>query len=396
MFTPKNYVFTPKIYVQNKSLWRLLIKAEQSPHFVRPRLAFERRKFAKWQRAQIRSSETSRETPKYQFDFSPFSTSKSSAFAQNTQKQKERLLRKGILATNKRDFLEWFVGFFEAEGCCIFWKDAGKLRFRIEVTQQDKDLIYFIQKQFGFGTVIDIVRRTGNPCWRYQVEDLQSLLDFIDLLNGNLVLQKRRATFETWLQAFNTTNNTSIPFIEGGPQVLLTDGWLSGFLEGDGGFSVPQNFIRTNKRSQAYNLKLRFFVTQKDASDLITQLRILFKVTNLERNLVNTVYNRQTGLKEKRFYNRMDTATLEAGTILLDYLTRFPFLGKRQITVEAWKELIKYRKTKFPVTPSTTATIQKYIDQTKRIESQLQADSPVEDLESINFDIESINFDIEF
>ena len=38
------------------------------------------------------SSETTRETPKRQFDFIPFSTNKSYASVVDTQKQRERLL----------------------------------------------------------------------------------------------------------------------------------------------------------------------------------------------------------------------------------------------------------------------------------------------------------------
>lgn len=161
-----------KIFNLNKSSRRLLSSAEQSPHFVRVPLPFEKQKFAKWQRAQIRSSETTRETPKNQFDFTPFSTNKSKAFATDTQKQKERFLINQSLATNKRDFLEWFIGFFEAEGCCTLWKENNRNRFRIEVSQQDKDLIYFIQKQFGFGKVNDILPKNENPYWRFLVEDV--------------------------------------------------------------------------------------------------------------------------------------------------------------------------------------------------------------------------------
>ena len=87
--------------------------------------------------------------------------------------------------------MEWFIGFFEAEGSCIFWTEERRTRFRIEVSQQDKDLIYFIQKQFGFGNVTDVVPKAGNPYWRYLVEDLPTLLQLIHLLNGNIVLKKK-------------------------------------------------------------------------------------------------------------------------------------------------------------------------------------------------------------
>ena len=328
------------------------------------------------------SSETTRETPKRQFDFIPFSTNKSYASIVHTQKQKERLLVNQSIATNKRDFLEWFIGFFEAEGSCIFWTEKRRTRFRIEVSQQDKDLIYFIQKQVGLGNVTDVVPKGGNPYWRYLVEDLPTLLQLIDLLNGNIVLQKKRTSFFKWLQVFNTTHNTQILFRDEAPQITLTDGWLSGFLEGDGGFSVNQNFIRDNKKSQSYMVKQRFFITQKDGIDLLNQIRILLKITPpLRKQAGKTVISPKTGLKEKRVYDRLDTATLESGTILLEYLTRFPFLGKRQLTVDAWGELIEYRKTKFPVTASTTATIQKLIEQTRRIEDQLQVNPSVLEIE---------------
>nr|WDY12835.1 putative site-specific DNA endonuclease [Chloroidium sp. KL-2023a] len=370
-----------KIFNLNKSSRQLLSSAEQSPHFVRAPLAFEKQKFTKWQRAQIRSSETTRETPKNQFDFTPFSTNKSKAFATDTQKQKERLLINQSLATNKRDFLEWFIGFFEAEGCCTRWKENNRNRFRIEVSQQDKDLIYFIQKQFGFGKVNDILPKNGNPYWRFLVEDVESLLQLIDLLNGNLVLKKRRTNFAEWLQVFNTTHKTQVLFRDEAHQITLADGWFSGFLEGDGGFSILQKFIRDNKKGQVYAIKQKFFVTQKDGIDLLTQIHVLLKASSPVKRVAHFALNPKTGKKEKRFYDRLETATLPSAEILFEYLTRFPFLGKRQTTIDAWHELIEYRKTKPPVTPSTTATIQKLIDQTKRIENQLQAPETADEIE---------------
>lgn len=150
------------------------------------------------QRIGIRSSETTRETPKLQFDFIAFSTNastnKSTAFVTDIQKKRNQ-----NLVTDKRKFLEWFIGFLEAEGSFTYWTDKKKIRFRIDVGQQDKDLIYFIQKQFGFGKVVEINRKNANPNWRYQVEDLPSLLRMIDLFNGNLVLQKRQTVFKKWL-----------------------------------------------------------------------------------------------------------------------------------------------------------------------------------------------------
>ena len=49
---------------------------------------------------------------------------------------------------------------------------------------------------------------------------------------------------------------------------------------------------------------------------------------------VQYVLGSKTGLRVRREYDRIDTARLESCLIMLDYLTRFPFLGKRQITVE--------------------------------------------------------------
>ena len=352
------------------------------------------------QRTRIRSSETSRKTPKLQFDFKPFSAN-DSTHKNTTDRapkgqpepaegiEKQRLVTNQKLVTNEREFLEWFIGFFEAEGSFIFWTEKKKTRFRIEVSQQDKDLLYFIKKQFGFGKVVAIKPKTGNPYWRYGIEDLSSLLQMIALLNGNLILQKKRVGFKKWLFEFNKRYTTHIVFKEEIPQITLTDGWLSGFLEGDGGFYIPQNFIRPTKKGEAYNLKLRFFVTQKDGSDLISQLRSLLKVTTPVRDQINTVISPITKLEEKRLYNRIDTATLESATILLEYLTRFPFLGVRQITIDSWKKLMKYRRTTYPVTAETTATIQNLVDQTKKVGSLLQPNRPDPPRTAAVLDIES-------
>jgi hypothetical protein len=84
-------------------------------------------------------------------------------------------------------FLEWFIGFVEGDGCFVM-NSRGDLSFVITQSTTDIQVLLYIQKTLGFGSVI----KQGETTSRFVVQDLRHLHKIILILNGNLLLPSRQ------------------------------------------------------------------------------------------------------------------------------------------------------------------------------------------------------------
>ena len=300
------------------------------------------------------SSETIRETSSNNFCFDQF-------FRHGSPQHKPTIDVK---------FLEWFIGFFEAEGSFLCWPDSSTLgcRFGVEISQKDPKLMHKIRTTLGFGRVTVFTRQIDNGSEqtyaRFYIHDRKNLERIVFLLNGNLLTSKKQDQFKTWIKAINVdrqerkkplyeVNNRTFDFN------LLGNGWFSGFLEGDAGFWVSPTAIRTNKNgSQSFALRMKFYITQDDQA-FVTYVAKSF-------GLKNTNVNSLTNSRDKKLYYRFETNRLDVHLSILEYLKRFPFLGDRAIQLTRWSRLVNYRVYIYPVTEKSTQKVMRLIEQTKR------------------------------
>lgn len=171
----------------------------------------------------------------------------------------------------------WVTGFTDAEGCFSVIIDTsnslkGKVRisFEINLHEKDKDILYKIQSFFGVGA---IYHRPDRKKSLYRVTNVNYINDIIipHFLNYPLI-SKKRLDFLLWCEviklilkkehltekgfsdilslyaSINTGVSNKVSKIYPNivpadrPTVLLPDNlnpeWISGFVAGDGGFSI--------------------------------------------------------------------------------------------------------------------------------------------------------------
>ena len=288
---------------------------------------------------KIGSSETTRETSLIKFNFSDYIRSGSPEHKPNPD----------------LNFLEWFLGFFEAEGSFLKWSNSNKTdRFGIEITQKDAQLINKIRSFIGFGKVTKIEKKS-ETYWRFYIQQRVNLERIILLFNGNFITVKKQNQFTIWLDAFNKRHNTEILLLRSEVKLSLETGWLSGFLEGDGGFYVRDKVVRINKKDQArkFDIKMKFYITQKDEDQLFEQIRSLLNIPTK----VYTVTNGHSKVK----YNRLETHVFKCHALLRDYLQKYPFLGKRKIALTQWDRLLNYRTADYPVTDKSVKKAERLV-----------------------------------
>ena len=239
-------------------------------------------------------------------------------------------------------WLDWFVGFSEGDGCFVVNYKTHRISFII--TQKDPQVLYKIKKTLGFG----VVRLNGDGYFRYCVSDKTNLLYLIKIFSGRLVLNKTLLRFISWVENFNIYYKTQFsqvdpvklmnsfvdkanmfPFrdiqVSKNPKVFSIDtAWLSGFIDAEGCFSATQ-------RSGRLTFRMRFSLKQKDEFTSLSQ--ILTCAPN--------------GRKEKwgRLTKRGDLAIFEIDSItqlkfLISYLDKFPLQSKKHVAYCKWLKLL--------------------------------------------------------
>ena len=139
--------------------------------------------------------------------------------------------------------------------------------------------------------------------------------------------------------------------------VSLNNAWLSGFLEGDGGFWATL-LEPKNKRTQLKTgLTVKFYLTQKKETRLLQQIKTLFEIPSK----LNTLTNGHTLIK----YNRLETTNLQALKKIQAYLKTFKFYGQRNILIKRWCRLIDYKIKTYPYTEKSLKKLKTLILGTK-------------------------------
>lgn len=257
-------------------------------------------------------------------------------------------------------FLEWFIGFFEAEGYFQAWKDKkGLYRFAIEIGQKDPGLMFKIRTRLGFGRVIED-SQNGELSFRFYTNKKEHLERLILVFDGHLITEKKRGQFKKWIQLRNERYNTQFLIQPQFLEVSDQTAWLSGFLEGDGGFWIGKPKIVSSIKKKGFlgfKFRQKFYITQKNEYRLLKKIQLLFQISSKLNVLTNG--------HSSDLYNRLETNSLQSQVLVLEYLDKYPFLGKRAIQLSRWKRLLKYRIKPFLLTPKSLKQFERLIEGTK-------------------------------
>lgn len=254
-------------------------------------------------------------------------------------------------------FLEWFIGFFEAEGSFSHWFDGKEWRFQIEITQKDPKLMYKIKKKIGFGNVTCFCQN-NQTYWRYQISKPTHIKTMIFLFNGNLMTNHKYHMFFRFALAFSRLNKIPMHLLKKNPHpVCLSTYWLSGFLEGNGGFWAVQEKtkVRTKLSSGLY---VKFYVAQKNEFELLNQIKTVFEISS-------NVYKLNNG-NTSVIYNCLETCELKSLQKIRIYLQTYPFLGQKNCLVKRWIRLIGYKEKDYPFTKKSSQKLTRLVISTKQ------------------------------
>lgn len=241
------------------------------------------------------------------------------------------------------NFLSWFIGFTEGDGCFCLTGNRGYLEFKITQSSSDAQVLFYIKKQLGFGSVS--IQDKQNNTHHYRVRDKENLIKLINIFNGNLLTEKKNIQFKNWLECFNVRYKTEIEFI---PNVnknffdIYNNGWLSGFTDSEGCFSAY-----SVKRNEIYTqISVNYILSQKGEKELMHYISNLLK---------GSIYY----LESYDGYNIR--VTLSKLSPIINYFKRFPLKTKKHISFLTWLKIYNLVIEKKHLTTVGLETIQSLI-----------------------------------
>ena len=204
------------------------------------------------------------------------------------------------------DWLTWFIGFSEGDGC-FFTSKNNRISFIL--TQKESEILYSINKTLGIGIV-----RTYGPFSRYRVEDKKGILILTSIFNGNLVLEKRKIQLSKWLVILKIEkrNNKVYP--------LINNSWISGFIDAEGCFNIT--IFKRKAMKFGIQVKLRFMIDQKDCLNNMNYLKEqlnLFLTYRKSKNGIKDIYRIESNsfVKIPLIINYLDKCNLKTKKIRL-------------------------------------------------------------------------------
>lgn len=231
-------------------------------------------------------------------------------------------------------FSYYFTGLLEGDGTIYVPKtirsSKGNLNYpsiQIVFCLKDLPLALLIQKTIGHGS---ISRKKGKNAYIYTVNNFEGLILLINLLNGNMKTNKIYALHNL----INWCNKYKGTFIE--KKVLNTDGiisnaWLSGFIEADGHFS-----LRSTEYGKYPKIECKFELSQSQKDHNNDNL---FYLQEIALNLKSVVKSTRNNSNNPQY--RIRTTNLEANLAVVDYLTKYPLFGSKFLDYKDWKKVVE-------------------------------------------------------
>lgn len=244
-------------------------------------------------------------------------------------------------------FSSYLAGLIEADGCiAVHNKDSNaklyRPKFIVVFNKADEPLAKKLASITESGTVYK-KDNAGYVIW--QIQKTEDVVKIINIINGYMRTPKIEALHRAIIW-FNTYCGHNIKCLDLDQSDIDSNGWLAGFTDGDGNFSIllvdrKKKGIVTTKRVQAF-FRIEFKQTyQRDVSAQQggnSYFTILNKIaTYLNVNL----YTRTREKEDKVFYAFMVISHNAASHIkVINYFDRFPLYSSKYLAYKDWSFVV--------------------------------------------------------
>jgi len=255
----------------------------------------------------------------------------------NKQEVLEFSTIKNISNNNKDNkFKEYLAGLFEGDGHIWIQNENQKKKhnpiFCITYSLKNEPLAKKLLELIGSGFIR--YKKQDNACV-LTVSPVIGLKKLIHLINGELRTPKIHQLHKLidWLNKNHNTNFTKLPLKDSS---LSEDGWLSGFIDSDGSFSVQHTKLENNAKKRKISCRLRIEQRMLDPITNDSYLKVLTDISNFLNCSLLTRKQKSTG---NEYYTLTASSKLSL-EIIVNYLDKYPLFSSKYLDYNDWKKIV--------------------------------------------------------
>jgi len=242
---------------------------------------------------------------------------------------------------HKSNFSYYLTGLIEGDGTIIVPKTERSVKGKINYPSlkicfhlKDLPLALLIQKNIGHGS---INKKKGANAYIFTINNFEGLVFITQLINGKFRTPKIYALNDLidWLNNKNSKLNLIKNMFDNSS--LMSNAWLSGFIESDGHFSV-----RTTLINRYPKIECKFELSQRQNDH--NNRNNLFFLETIAKFLLTVVKSIKMNQRYPQY--RLRTTNLNGNIILENYLTLFPLFGTKYLDYKDWLLVLKFFKLK--------------------------------------------------
>nr|YP_010041360.1 LAGLIDADG endonuclease [Pisolithus microcarpus]QPA36137.1 LAGLIDADG endonuclease [Pisolithus microcarpus] len=258
----------------------------------------------------------------------------------------ERKVRNNHSVSNlylSKNLGSYLAGFIEGNGTIIvptkILSNKDKLNFpsiQIFFNLKDLPLALIIQKELGFGSLL---RKKGVNGYILLINNYEELILLVNLIRHYLRTPKINSLnlLIDWFKN-NNLNIRNVPLILN-KDLLINDGWLSGFIEAKGQFLVrTTNKNISNTKYPKIECKFELIQGQKNHNGK-SNLNYLENIADLLQTKVKAI---KMNSPQSQF--RVRTTNLNGNINLENYLKNYPLFSSKYLDYIDWQKVLEIFK----------------------------------------------------
>lgn len=233
---------------------------------------------------------------------------------------------------NKTSFASYLTGLIEGDGTIVVPKTLRSLKgelnypsIQIVFNLKDLPLALIIQKELGFGS---ISRKKGINAYILTINSYEGIVNTINLINGNMRTPKIYSLYNL-IDFYKDKIIIEKKPLDKSP--LISNAWLSGFLEADSSFQVRTTL---SGKYPKFECKLEISQKQKDHKGYDN-----FEFLNDIAKLLYTEV-KQVRLNKPNPEYRVRTTNLQGNLQVKYYLNKYPLFGSKYLDSMDWMEVV--------------------------------------------------------
>jgi len=252
------------------------------------------------------------------------------------------------------NFINWFIGFFEANGRYIFANNPSpegvnpvsgcaarplkgprrcRPQFEIMLNLRDLDLLYNIRTSIGYGSIVKRLEANRKVGVYQLIDNKEGLKKIISIFNGGIRLPHKLKRFKLFVAKYNEYYSENIQVIDNLCPISTSDSWISGFTDAEGDFTVRIKKCRTSKIG--FSVPTAIIWNQKNIESL-EFIKEAFKIK------AKVSYDKSwDGYKLGNENNQINNE-------IINYLNAYTLKTKKKLEFDIWCKIISTKKASGP------------------------------------------------